>query len=133
MGGKCDHVGIAQRGGISAGDDHTGHVSDIGHEVSPHPVGDLAELDPVRHARIRGVSGDDQPGPVFQRQFFDFVIVQQLRLRVDAVRNDVIELAGQVDRAAVGQVSPVRKGHAHDGVARLEQRLLNGDVGRSAG
>ena len=49
------------------------------------------------------------------------------------IGNDVVQFARQVDRAAVGQVAAVVQCHAHDGIARLQQRLLDGDVGRRAG
>ena len=76
MGGEGDDVGVPQWGGEGAGDDHAGHVGDVGQEVGTYPVGDLAELGPVRDARVGGITGDDQFGPVFQRQFLDFVVVQ---------------------------------------------------------
>ena len=42
-------------------------------------------------------------------------------------------LAGDVDRAAVGQVAAVGEVHAHEGVAGLEHGLERGQVGGSAG
>ena len=42
-------------------------------------------------------------------------------------------LAGDVDRAAVGQVAAVGEVHAHEGVAGLEHSLERGQVGGSAG
>ncbi len=42
-------------------------------------------------------------------------------------------LPEQVDRGAVGQVAAVRQAHAQDGVARLQQRDVHGEVGLGAG
>ena len=119
VGGKGDDVGVTQRRGKRPGDDHTGHVSNVGQKIGPHPVGDLAELGPVGQARVRGVTGNDQFGPVLQRQFLHLVIVEQLCLWIDVIRDGVIEPARQVDRAAVSQVTAMSQRHAHDRVARL--------------
>ena len=45
------------------------------------------------------------------------------------VRDHVVELAGEVDLHAVGQVTAVGQVQAHDRVARLQQREHRGGVG----
>ncbi len=60
------------------------------------------------------------------------VEVDQLRLRVEPVGHDVVELAGEVDRRAVGEVSALVETHAQDGVAGVEQRQVGRHVGLGA-
>ena len=50
-----------------------------------------------------------------------------------AVRDDRVELAGEIQRVAVRQVAAVREVHAEHGVARLEQREVHRHVGLRAG
>ena len=57
----------------------------------------------------------------------------QVRLRVDAVGADVVELAGEVDLHAVREVAAVGQLEAEDLVARVDQRVQHGRVGLRAG
>ena len=61
------------------------------------------------------------------------VVVQPLGFGVDAVGDDVVELAGAVDGAAVGQVAAVEQVHAHDRATQGHQGAVDGAVGRAAG
>ena len=54
-------------------------------------------------------------------EFFEGVVVDALGLAVDAVRDDLVVGAGDVDGAAVREVSAVCEVHAKDGVARLQE------------
>ena len=50
----------------------------------------------------------------------------------DAVGHGVEPLAGEVDLRAVGEVAAVRQAHREDGVARLHEGAVGGDVGAGA-
>ena len=67
------------------------------------------------------------------RDAVDLVVVDHFGLIVEGVGDLMEVLAGDVDRAAVGQVATVGKVHAHEGVAGLEHSLERGQVGGSAG
>src|SRR5216684_8503336 len=51
---------------------------------------------------------------------------------MDAVRHEVVELAGEVHRAAVAQVPALAEVHPHDGVADVEHGGVDGIVRRRA-
>src|SRR5438067_1975283 len=87
---------------------------------------------PTAWARIRRGGGHDELRLVLAGQPGDLVIVDQLGLQVYAVMGEVEELAGETDRAAVGQMAALTQLHAQDGVARLEQREVDRHVGRAA-
>ena len=65
------------------------------------------------------------------RLFFHRVVVDGF-LRVQAVADHVEPFARHVQRHAVGQVAAFGQAHAHDGVARLEERHEGGNVGAGA-
>ena len=62
----------------------------------------------------------------------ELVVVDPLVVLAHAVRDDRVELAGEVERMAVGQVAAVRQVHAEHGVARLQQRQVDRHVGLRA-
>jgi hypothetical protein len=133
VGGETRDVGVADGAGHHSGRDHAGDVGDVGQEAGTDGIGYLSEAGPVGHPGVGGVAGDDHLGLVLAGQFFDGVIVDPLGLEVDAIGDDVVELAGAVGRAAVGEVSPVEEVHAHYRAARRDQGSIDGAVGGRAG
>ncbi len=63
----------------------------------------------------------------------DLVHVDQAALAVDLVGGDVVQATGDVDLHAVREVAAVGQREAHDRVARLQQRVVDGRVGLRAG
>ena len=100
--GRGDDVAVRDRGGIEAGGDQSGDVRDVGHQQRADAIGDLAEAREVERARVGGEAGDDQLGLVLLRQPLQRVVVDRLGLRADAVGDEVVELAGEVDLASRG-------------------------------
>ena len=99
-----------------------GDVRHVDHEVGAHGVRDLREALEVDDARVGGGAGDDDLGLFGLGLLGDGVVVDALGPLVDAVGDDVIELAGEVGGRAVREVPAVVEGHAHDLVARLHER-----------
>jgi len=123
-------VGVADRRREDARRRQPGDVRDVGQQVSAHFVGDGAEGRPVRRVGVRGEAGDDDFGAVLAGQVTNLVVVEQLSLQVHAVADHVVDAPAAVDRAAVRQVTAVQQVHAHQRVARLDQRAVDGAVGR---
>ena len=63
----------------------------------------------------------------------ELVVVDGLGVLADAVADDAIELAGEVELVAVGEVAAVGEVEAEDGVAGLEDGHVGGGVGLRAG
>ena len=78
---------------------------------------------------IRRVPGHDDLGLALKGQPLHLVVVHALRLFVHAVGREVVELAGEVHRAAVGQVPALVQPHAQHRVSRLQ----HGEVCRHVG
>ena len=68
------------------------------------------------------------PRPLAHREVADHVVVEHLGVVVDAVRDEVVHAAAEVDRRAVREVAALVEAHAHHLVARLEQRHERGLV-----
>ena len=132
MGGGGDHVGERHRVRVQAGGDQAGDVGHVDEQVGTDLVGDGAEAREVQYLRVGAEAGDDHLRLVLDGQALDFVVVDQA-LVVDAVLHGVVDLAGEADAGAVGQVAAVGQAHAQHGVAGVEQGHVHGAVGLAAG
>ena len=113
---------------VHARGDEAGDVRHVDEQVRAHLVGDRAELRPVDDLRVRAEAGDDHLRLVFQREAFDFGVIDQA-LVVHAVLHGVEQLAADVHLRAVREVAAVGERHAEDRVARIQQRQVHGLVG----
>ena len=82
---------------------------------------------------IGAAAGDDHFGLVLGGEARQFVVIDDLVFAADSVGDDLVGLAGEVERMAVGEVSAVREIHAEDGVAGLEDRGVGGLIGLRTG
>ena len=80
---------------MKAGCDESGDVGHIYPEHGTAPVGDFTEALEVDDTRICGGTGDDHLRMVLHREGLDLVIID-IAVGVDAIRDDVIEAAGEV-------------------------------------
>ncbi|MNW45678.1 hypothetical protein D3C74_229490 [compost metagenome] len=65
---------------------------------------------------------------MLKRRFAHFVVIDQERIFLYAVRHEIIEQAGRINRAAVGQVTAVREVHPQHGVAGVDRGKVNRQV-----
>ena len=138
VGREADGMGVADWAGHDTGGNHAGDVRDVGQQVGTHRIGDLAEPGPIGHPGVGGVPGDDHADGVsvglgLVGEFFDGLVIQALRLLIDAVGDDVVQLARPVGTAAVGEMASVQQIHTHDCAAGWDQGCIDGAVGRGAG
>ena len=127
VGAELDRVRVQARG------DQAGEVRHVDHQQRADLVGDLAEAREVELARIGRPAGEQQLRAVLARDARDLVHVDQAGLAVDLVGGDVVEAAGDVDLHAVREVAAVGERQAHDRVAGLQQRVVDGGVRLRAG
>ena len=131
--GGGDHVCVRNGRRMCARCNKAGDVGHVDHQVSAHLVGDLAHALEVDHAGIGGGAADDQLRLLLKGDALHFVVVDNLGLGVDAVCNEVIKLAGEVDGGTMSKVSAVVEAHAQNLVAGLDKRLVSSQVGVGAG
>jgi hypothetical protein len=118
---------------VGAAGDEAGDVGDVGGQDRADLAGDLGERGEVDRARDGRAASEDDLRALAAGEVADLVEVDEAGLARDAVRDGVEPLAGRGDGPAVGQVAAHRQGHAHDRVARVEERQVDGEVGRGAG
>ncbi len=100
----------------------------IDQQVGADLIRDSPKCLPVDDSRISREPGNDHLRRVFLREIPNRMVVNEAAHRIDTVLNGPIELAGEIDLAAVGQVPAVGKAHAEDRIARLEQGHEHGGV-----
>ena len=129
---RRDEIGVRHRARMDAGGDQAGDVRHVGEDRRADAIGCRADAREIDDARIRARADDDHLRLVLVGEPIELVVVDPLVGLADAVRDDRVELAGEVQRMAVGQVAAVREVHPEDGVARLQQREVHGHVGLRA-
>ena len=108
--------------------DQAGDVRHVGDHRRPDALRDLADPREIDDARIRARADHDHLRFVFLCEARQLVVIDALIVLADAVRNDRVELAREIQRMAVREVSAVRQVHPQHRVARLEQREVHGHV-----
>ena len=124
---------VRHGGGVQPGGDQAGEVGHVHHQVRADGVGDAPELGEVQLPGVGRPAGDDQLRLVLEGEPLHLGHVHQVIVGAHVVGDGVVQLAGEVQPHAVGQVPAVGQVQAEDGVAGLEQRGHRGGVGLRAG
>ena len=133
MGGERDEVGVRHRRRVGAARDQAGEVRHVDKQQRAHVAGDVLEGGEVEEARVRAVAGDDQRRGHLVGARAHLVVVDAAVGVADRVRLEVVELAAEVHRRAVGEVAALVERHAEHGVAGLEHAGVHRHVGLRAG
>src|SRR5271157_2850376 len=100
------------------------------HQVErAHFVGNLPHSDEIDESRIGAAAANDELRPLALGNTFQIVIIDGLSLLGYAVGNDLVGLAGKVQRMPVTEVTAVREIQAEDRVSRLNDRGIGRHVG----
>ena len=70
---------------------------------------------------------------MFLRELLELLVVDPLIVSADAVRHDVVQLAGEVQRVAVREMTAVGQVHAEHRIARLHRCEVHRHVGLRPG
>ena len=105
---------------MRAAGDQSGEVRHVDQVDRAHFVGNLAHAREVDDARIGAAAADDQLRPLALGNLLQLVVIDGLGFFGHAVGNDLVGLAGEVQRMSVRQVAAVREIQSQHGVARLE-------------
>ena len=132
MGGGGNEVGVREGARVQVRGHQSGDVRHIHHQQRPTSAGDGGKALEVERARVGAGPGDHQFRLVLGSQALELVVVDGLRVLAHAVRDDLIHLAREVQRVAVGQVASVRQVHAQHSVARFEHGHVDRLVGLGA-
>ncbi len=94
--------------------DQAGEVGHIDHQEGSDLVGDGAHAGEVEDARVGAAAADDHLRLFAQGECFELVVVDGLGVFADLVADDSVELAGEVELVAVGEVAAVRQVEARE-------------------
>ena len=133
MRGGGDDVGIGNGAHVLAACDKARDMRHIDHEKRAVSVRNFGKGLEINGSGIGGRAGNEQLGPVPADHVLDLIIVDAARLRVHAVADAVIVLAGEIDAGAVRQMAAAGKIHAHERIARLQKRGVDRQIGLRAG
>jgi hypothetical protein len=132
VGGGGHDVGVRDGVGVETGGDEPGDVGHVDDEMRPHLVGDRTEHRPVQRAGIGRKTRDEKARTVAPGEIADLVIVHESVRGAHAVGDGVVELAGEIHRRPVGQVTAGGKTHAEQRGAGRGECQVDGGVGLRA-
>ena len=118
---------------MHSGRNQAGDVRHVGEDRRADAIGRDANAREIDHARVGAGADDDHLRMMLVSQPIDLVVVDPLVGLPDAVGDDRVQLAREVEGVAVRQVAAVGEVHAEDGVSRLEQREVDRHVGLRPG
>lgn len=101
--------------------------------MAPTSSGDFAHALEIDNARIGGGATHNELGLMFFGKTLDLVVVDKLGFGVNAVRDDVVILAREINGRTMGKVTAMVERKAQHGIAQVDQRLIGSKVGVSAG
>src|SRR3990172_10521478 len=122
---RCNKLGKRNRAWMKPCADKPCYVRDINHYVRAYFIRNGSERVEVNLSRIRARANDNQFGPVLFREVANLVHIYAVVVTPYTVKNDIIKLPREINRASVGQVPAVAQIHAHDGIACLAGRHIN--------
>ncbi len=133
VGRRCDDMAMLDRGVEPALGDQSGRVRHVGHQERADFARYLAERLVVDVPAVCRRSYSDHLRPVLLCHLAHRVVVDQPGLRIDSIGDEVVELAGEVDRRSMGKMAAVRQIHAEHCIAMLNEREVDSHVRRGAG
>ena len=122
------HVRIRHRAGMQARCDQARDMGHVDHQVCAHLVGDLAHALEIDDAGIGGSAAHDELRLHLEGNTLHLVVVDELGFGVNAIGHDVVVLAREVHRGAMGKMAAVVERKAKDGIAQVDERLIGRQV-----
>ena len=125
---RRNEIGVRHRARVHAPGHQSRDVRHVHEEQRAHRARDFRHAREIDDARIGARARDDHFRLVLVRQAVEFVVIDRLGFLAHAVGNELVHLAGKIERMPVRQVPAVRQVHAQHGVARLQRRHVDGHV-----
>lgn len=113
---------------MNARDDKRVDVGDIGDKVRADFLRNVGERRVIKLERIRAHTGPNELRTLALRDFTNFVHVETARLLIRTIRNLLEILAGEAYLPTMRQVTAVGNRNAHNFVAVLQKRAINGAI-----
>ncbi|MNJ53370.1 hypothetical protein D3C77_487550 [compost metagenome] len=118
---------------MQASSNQTSDMGHVYHKERAYIIGDGSHFFKINDTRICAGSSHNQARAVLESCLAHFIIIDQERIFLHAVSDEVIKQAGGVDRASVRQVSAMCQIHAQYRITWIQHSQINGQVRLSAG
>jgi hypothetical protein len=122
---RRDEIAVRDGARVVPGRHEPGDVGHVRHDLRSDRSRDPPDAREIDDARVRGRAAHDELRLVLARQRLELVVVEGLVGLAYAVGHERVQLAGEVERMAVGQVPSVRQVHPQNGVAGFEHREVD--------
>jgi hypothetical protein len=119
---------MGRRVRVDAGRDESGEMGHVAEKERADLVCDRSEAIGLDRPRVGGAPADDQLGPAFLRRREHLVEIDERRLAVDSVADEVVQLPREVDLEAVREVAAMVEPHGQHCVPGLEAAEVHGHV-----
>ncbi len=117
---------------MQANRDEAGNVRHVHDHRRADRFGDGGDAREVDDARVGAGAHHDHLRRVLMREPLEFLVVNPLVVLADAVGDDRVELAGEVQRMAVREMTAMGEVHAEHGVAGIHDGEVHRHVGLCA-
>jgi hypothetical protein len=121
-------LGVRHRARVQPDRNQSGDVGHVHDHLRADCLGDDGDAGEVDHTRIRARAHHDHLRRVLMRAAFELVVVDALVVLANAVGDDRVQLAGEVQRVAVREVAAMGQIHAEDRVAGVDDRQVHRHV-----
>ena len=133
VGGGCDKFGVGHRARMEPRRHQAGDMRHVNHHHRPDLVRNRSECGEINCPWVGAGADYDQLRPVLVGQPLHFLVVDGLVLPGNTIRNNIEKPAGEVHRAAVGQMAAMREVHPEHGVPRFQYREIDRHIGLRSG
>ena len=130
---RCDEIAVGNGGRMQTCRDEARNVGDVGQQECSDRLGNGGDPRKIDDPGVGGSSTDDQSRSVLVGKSLHLLVVEGLILPTDSVRNDLVTLAGEVERVPVGKMSAVGKVHPENRISVLTGCQKDGHIGLASG
>ena len=128
MRSRRDDVGIGNRTRMLPCCDKSGDVRHVDHKIRPDRVRDLAHALKIYEPRVCARTRYNELRTALLGALLHLIVIDRLRLWINAIEAGVEVLTGNGRLGAVGQVTAVAQIHAEDGITRLEESEIHRNI-----
>ena len=98
-----------------------GNMSHIHHKQGAYRIRNIPQAAKIQGPGIGRCPGHDHFRPVFPGQLQDIIVIDALRIRHNAIGNEMEIFPADIHRAPMGQMAAMGKAHAQDRISWLQQ------------
>ncbi|OPZ96947.1 MAG: hypothetical protein BWY71_01773 [Planctomycetes bacterium ADurb.Bin412] len=133
VGGAGHKFAHGNRIRMQAGADQAGDMGNVRQNLRVVLAGDFRNFVKIDLPGIRTGPADDQFGFVLFGQLAELVVINGFRIPPDAIADEFIQFAAEIQLEAVAEVAAMGKVHGQNRIARLQLRKIDRHIGLRAG